>query len=103
MPTVQQATLLGQRVTIEATPHSYVWRWGDGDALSTTRAGSPYPRLEVTHNYLEKSTYRPAVDTVYSGRFRVGNGTWQSIPATLTVPGASQVLRAVEARPVLVG
>lgn len=102
-PTTQTVRLLGQRITIEATPKEYIWTFGDGEQTSTSDPGAAYPRLDVTHNYLETGEYRPAVDTVYSGRFRVGNGPWRDVPATLTVPGQSQVLEAIEARPMLVG
>ena len=71
-PTTRTVRLLGQRVTIEATPVEYVWDFGDGEQLRTTEPGTPYPRLEVTHNYFRAEAYRPAVDTVYAGRFRPG-------------------------------
>jgi hypothetical protein len=45
----------------------------------------------------------PSVDTTYSGRYRVGNGRWQTIPDTLTVPGAPVGLQVVSATPHLVG
>ncbi len=101
--TTQTVTLLGQRVTIEASPTRYTWRFDDGPAVTTSSPGAPYPRLKVTHNYLQAATYEPAVDTVYAGRYRIGNGPWQTIPATLTVPGTTEQLRAIEAKPTLVG
>lgn len=98
----RRVRLLGRPVTIEATPSEYDWQFDDGDSLATDEPGAPYPDLTVTHNYLRKGTYAPRLDTVYSGRFRVGNGAWQQIPGTVTIAGAPQRLRAIEAQPKLV-
>jgi len=95
--------LLGQRVTIEATPSSFTFHFGDDLKMDTTDPGAPYPDLRVTHNYLRKATYRPWLSTTYSGRFKVGNGGWQDIPGTVTIDGPKQRLRAIEATPKLVG
>ncbi|WP_435771856.1 hypothetical protein [Nocardioides sp. SYSU DS0651] len=102
-PITRQVTLLGQPITIEATPAEYVWHFDDGASLRTTEPGAPYPELAVTHNYTRTGTYRPSLDTVYSGRFRVGGGPWRTIPGTVTVDGPAQRLRAIEAQPKLVG
>jgi hypothetical protein len=103
-PTTRTVTLIGQRVTIEATPTQYTWHFGDGDGdLTTTDPGAPYPDLRVTHRYLRVGAVEPSVDTTYSGRFRVGNGRWQAIPTTLTVPGEAVGLQVVSATPHLVG
>lgn len=102
-PIRRTVTLLGQRVTLEATPATFHWDFDDGGSLSTSKPGAPYPRLDVTHNYLRAGTYRPSLSTTYSGRFRVGGGAWQQIPGTVTIDGAGQALRAIEAEPRLVG
>lgn len=101
-PTVVPLRLLGQSVEIEATPTSYTWQFGDGESLTTDTPGHAYPEQDVTHTYLAKATVAPSVDTVYSGRYRVGNGAWQAIDATRTVAGPSQLLTIVEAKPKLV-
>lgn len=102
-PIRRTVTLLGQRVTLEATPATFHWDFDDGRSLATSEPGAPYPRLDVTHNYLRTGTYRPSLSTTYSGRFRVGGGAWQQIPGTVTIDGAGQALRAIEAEPKLVG
>lgn len=102
-PIARTVTLLGQRVTLEATPATYHWDFGDGRTLTTAQPGAPYPRLDVTHNYLRTGTYRPSLATTYTGRYRVGGGAWQEIPGTVTIDGAGQALRAIEAQPKLVG
>lgn len=95
-------TLLGQRVTLEATPSRYRWDFGDGTTTTTDEPGAPYPRLDVTHSYLRTGTYRPRLATTYTGRFRVAGGGWRAIPGTVTIQGAPQRLRAIEATPTLV-
>ena len=106
----QTVTMLGQRVTIEATPTSYVWHSDvGGDTWETTDPGQPYqpgddPEQLNHYVYLDADvTVHPSVDVVYSGRYRVGSGAWQDIPETLTVAGATQPLEVTQAAPVLNG
>lgn len=101
-PISRTVTLLGRRVTLEATPSSFLWTFGDGESLTTSDPGAPYPQLRVTHNYLRKDTYRPSLATTYTGRYRVGSGPWRQIPGTVTIEGTGQDLRAIEAEPKLV-
>jgi hypothetical protein len=105
-PSTQSVTLIGQRVTIEASPIEYRWHFGSGsdDADRTTvDPGAAYPDLRVTYRYLHVGDVTPSLDTTYSGRYRVGNGAWRRIPATLTVPGRPVALEVVSATPHLVG
>lgn len=102
-PTTQTVTLLGQRVTIEATPTEYGWHFGDGGSQTTRSPGAAYPDLDVTHDYSESGRVAPSVDTTYSGRFRVNGGAWQQIPGSLTVTGDPVALRVRSASPHLVG
>ncbi|QSR26855.1 hypothetical protein CFH99_14590 [Nocardioides aromaticivorans] len=96
-PIARTVTLLGRRVTLEATPSTFHWNFGDGERLSTSDPGAPYPSLRVTHNYLRKDTYRPSLGTTYTGRYRVDGGPWRQIPGTVTINGTGQALRAIEA------
>ncbi|MEZ5194353.1 MAG: hypothetical protein R2734_19040 [Nocardioides sp.] len=103
-PSTQDVTLLGITVTIEATPQSYVWHFGDGAEETTSGPGSPYPTLDITHAYADADVeVSPSVDVVYAGRYRLGTGAWTHIPATLTVPGPAITLSVLEASPQLVG
>ena len=73
-PTTQTVTLIGQPVTIEATPTEYGWHFGDGDGdgdLATSDPGAAYPDLRVTYRYQRVGTVRASVDTTYTGRYRV--------------------------------
>ena len=102
-PVTQTVTLLGQRVSIEAMPAEYTWHFDADATVTTADPGSEYPNLDITHQYSTAGTVAPAVDTVYSGRYRIGNGPWASIPGTHTVPGPPASLRVLEATPRLVG
>ncbi|TNM45157.1 hypothetical protein FHP29_04955 [Nocardioides albidus] len=102
-PITQTVTLVKQQVTIEATPSQYHWTFGDGETLTTTKPGAPYPKLTNTHDYLRIGTYAVSLATTYTGRYRVGDGGWQSIAETVTVEGTPQQLRVIEAQPKLVG
>jgi hypothetical protein len=102
-PTTLTVTLLDQPVTIEATPATYTWHFGDGQNSSTTHPGAPYPKLTITHNYQLKGDYLPSLSTTYTGRYKITDGPWQTIPGTVTIDGPGQPLRAIEAKPKLVG
>jgi hypothetical protein len=65
--TVQQ---LGQRVELRITPAQFTWHFDDGESATTTTPGAPYPRLDVTHDYLESGEVSPSVDTTYTADFR---------------------------------
>lgn len=95
--------LLGQRVELRIWPDTFTWRYGDGASEQTSSAGSAYPDLEITHRYLSKGRVAVSVDTTYAADFRVGNGGWQHVDGTVTIPGEAESLRVVTARPVLVG
>lgn len=101
-PLQQSVTLLGQRVTIEATPATYTWRFGDGESIDTDRPGSAYPMLDIVHDYRTAQRVAASVDTTYTGRYRIGGGGWVAIPDSLTVAGAAQGITVREARPTLV-
>jgi hypothetical protein len=97
-------TILGQAVDVVATPVSYRWAFGDGSSLVTRTAGNPYPRKTIVHRYADAHvTMQPSVATTYSARFRVGNGAWQDIAGTVTIPGPANSLRIAEATAVLSG
>jgi hypothetical protein len=111
-PELQTITLLGTRVTIEATPAEFIWHAnadGEGDATwSTTDPSRPWQQGEDLeslnhHVYEAAGVVGPSVDVVYAGRFRVSGGGWQDIPATLTVNGDSERLEVIEGTPVLSG
>lgn len=105
-PTTITRTLhmLGQTVTVQATPTSYQWHFGDNTTTSTHTPGARYPAKDILHRYADAATtMRPSVDVTYTGRFHVGTGPWQDVTGTVTIPGPTTNLRVVEATPVLSG
>jgi hypothetical protein len=95
--------LLGQRVDLRIEAHSYTWHFDDGESITTTKPGAPYPKLQVTHNYLQTGGYRPALDITWVANYRVNGGSWQPVPGSVTIEGGPTDLQAIEARPTLVG
>lgn len=106
-PTTQTITLLGQPVTIEATPVSYTWTWGDGTTETTTTPGAPYTTgepLQNSHTYTHPTQVNLSVAVTYHGRYRINTTTdWHDIPEELTLPGTPQPLTIIEANPILTG
>ena len=78
--TLRQVRLAGRSVTIEATPASYGWDFGDGTTTTTTSPGRAYPDHDVFHVYASTGTVAASVATTYAGRFRIGDGSWQPHP-----------------------
>jgi len=101
-PATQTVSLLDVSVTIEATPATYTWTFGDGNQTTSHQPGAPYPHLTITHAYLRKGTVNPALDVTYAGRYRLGDGQWKPLPDTLTVKGTPQTLTIRTATPHLV-
>ncbi|MCW2791817.1 MAG: hypothetical protein JWO76_915 [Nocardioides sp.] len=95
--------LLGQRVDLKIWPSQFGWRFGDGRSLATESAGSPYPDLEITHEYARAGGVRPSVDTTYAAQFRVNGGPWRDVNGTVTIPGSPLQLQVRTASPILVG
>jgi hypothetical protein len=103
-PVSVDLTILGQAVDVVATPSGYEWSFGDGQGMSTTSPGSPYPTPEITHRYSEAQvTVEPSVAVSYTARFRVSGGAWQDIDGTVTSPGPGTSLLVSEATPLLSG
>lgn len=101
-PSTRVLTLIGQTVEIQASPTSYVWHYGDDTTATTSSAGQPHPHQDVVHTYTGLDPVEPSVDTVYSGRFRVNGGAWESIEETVTIEGEAVALEILEATPELV-
>jgi hypothetical protein len=101
-PFTRTVTLLGQRVDLRITPSRFGWVFGDGATTATTTPGSPFPHLDVTHDYLRAGQVGPRVDTTYTARFSVNGGPWRPVAGSVTIPGSPVDLRVVEATPELV-
>ncbi len=77
--------LLDTPVAIRATPVSYHWDLGDGNTLTTTNPGKPYPSEAVPASYTQEGWYDITLTTTFSGQFSVDGGEWQDIDGTIGV------------------
>ncbi len=94
-PITKDFTLLGQAVTIEATPKSWTWHWGDNTTDTTTHPGTDGT---ISHAYPHAGqNLNPRVDVTYTGRWKLADGAWQTIPTTHTVTGNALNLDVHEA------
>lgn len=108
-PQTATVTLLGQSVSITATPVRFIWHADDGvQPWQTSGPGQPWHNgadiNQLNHAIYTHAdvTVHPWVDVVYAGRYRVAGGPWRDIPETLTLPGPRQTLEVLEATPLLV-
>ncbi|MDM7854646.1 hypothetical protein [Cellulomonas alba] len=65
-----RTTLLGNRVTVVATPQSYTWDWGDGTRTTSAGPGHPYPHQDVAHTYTALGTRRITLTVTWTGTFQ---------------------------------
>jgi hypothetical protein len=81
-PIVDTVTELGMTVTVEATPASTDWDFGDGTAGNGLGLGvAPPGRSTVTHQYEVRapSAYRVRALIRLAVRWRLGAGPWETL------------------------
>lgn len=107
-PVTRTVTLLGQRITLTATPVRYTWHPGGGaEAWTTDHSGAPWtdgadPRKLNHHVYTDAHvTVSPRASVTYRGTFRINDGPEQPLPGEHTVVGPEVSLRIAEAIPTL--
>ena len=86
-PTVQtlETELLDTPVAVRAIPTSYHWDLGDGNTITTSKPGKPYPSEEVAGKYSGEGWYDVTLTTTFAGQFSVDGGEWQDIDGTIEV------------------
>ena len=77
--------LLDTPVAIRATPISYHWDLGDGNTITTSNPGKPYPSETISATYTQEGWYDITLTTTFSGQFSVAGGEWQDIDGTIEV------------------
>lgn len=77
--------LLGTPVTIRATPVTYHWDLGDGNTITTTDSGKPYPSEVISGSYTYEGWYDVTLTTTFAGRFSVDGGEWHDIDGTTDI------------------
>jgi hypothetical protein len=102
-PTTQTFTvdIRGFTVDIVAGAVGFTWHTGDGDDLTSTDPGAPYPNQTVTHDY-SSGTYTAYLTTTWGATFSVDGGASQPVPGTTTTDGPPVTFDVLQARPVLV-
>lgn len=94
--------LLGYAVDLRAAPASFTWHHGDGTSQTTTSPGHTYPNHDVTHTYEHAAdNIRPRVDVSYQVSYRIDSHTWETLPGTITAPGAAASLSVEQGLPLL--
>lgn len=84
-PQTMDMTLLDTPVQVRATAVLYDWDLGDGNTISTTDPGEPYPSEAVSSTYRYEGWYDVTLTTTFSGQFFVAGGPWQDIDGTIEV------------------
>ena len=101
-PVVIPTTVLGQGVRVRATPMRFRWTYGDGQGLTTTDPGAPYPELRTAHTYRRPGKRTLGLTTTYSGEYSVAGGTWLPIDGVATVNSPGTALSVLAAQNELV-
>ncbi|MEV8182636.1 hypothetical protein [Specibacter sp. NPDC078692] len=92
-------TMLGQNVTITATPVAYTWNYGDGTIWGPTPIhGAPLhqdrigEQTQTSHIYTETGRLTISVTTHFDGTYTVNGGPELSIPGQGNIPSPAQPL-----------
>lgn len=82
---VLETTILNSPVSVRAVPIEYEWDMGDGNTITTSKPGAPYPSMEVAGVYRYEGWYDVTLTTTFAGQFSVDGGEWQDIDGTITI------------------
>ena len=89
-PITLRTDLLGHAITVEATPTTWTYDFGDGHTLTTTSPGHPYPHHDVFHEYEQPGTATITLTATWTGRYLIdGTTTWRDINGTATTTTTS--------------
>ena len=101
-----RAVLLGTYgVDVHVKPLKYTWDFGDGEKLTTRRAGRPYPAFDVTHMYAETGTRQITLTTTWTATYRLDDDPahrWRDVPGTATTTDTGIEFEIIEWRTRLV-
>ncbi len=86
-------TILGTAVTVSATPAGYTWDFGDGQTLTTTDPGRPWPQGTLTHTDQRVGTYRITLTTTWSASYVLSDDpTVRTVPGTATTSSSAPLV-----------
>jgi hypothetical protein len=99
-PQELKTELLDTPVTIRATPVAYTWNLGNGDTITTTEPGSPWPAKDIATTYLHEGWYDITLTATFEGQFSVDGGDWEDIDGTIEIASDPTELyvRSLESR-----
>lgn len=101
-PEVQtlETEILGIPFSVRAIPTEYHWDLGDGNTITTTKPGKPFPSEEISAAYVAEGWYDITLTTTFAGQFSVAGGEWQDIDGTIEVASDPIALfsKSLEAR-----
>src|SRR5690606_26751407 len=80
-----QTEVLGTPVSVRAIPTSYHWDLGDGNTITTSKPGKPYPSDEVSAKYSGEGSYDVTLPTTFAGQFSVDGGGGQELDGAIEV------------------
>ncbi len=97
-PVTLRTDLLGYGVTVEATPTSWTYDFGDGtDPLTTTDPGRPHPAFDLTHTYRTPGSAQITLTTTWIGRYQIdGTTLWRDINGAATTTTTSDPISIEE-------
>ncbi|MBR5950525.1 MAG: hypothetical protein IKZ87_03730 [Actinomycetaceae bacterium] len=96
----KEAAILGNPVTITATPVLYRWNCGDGQSFVTKDAGGTWPNGSAACTYKRSGTFTLSADITWRASYTV-NGNTYPVDGTLTTTSTVQTIELREAEAVL--
>ncbi|WP_169925373.1 PKD domain-containing protein [Sanguibacter antarcticus] len=103
-PQTLVTTIVGQAVTVRATPTQFTWNWADDSApTTTTDPGRAWPNHTVAHPYTRAGDYTVTMTTRWTGELSLdGGSTYQPITGTATTTSTAPSITVTELRSRLV-
>ena len=101
-----RTSLFDYGIDVVTSPVEYTWDFGDGQTLTTTSPGGPYPNRDVEHVYEDVGTFTVTLTTVWEGRYRVDEDPdheWRTIDGTALTTTTLDPFEVTELRSHLVG
>ena len=101
-----RTSLFDYGIDVVTWPVEYTWDFGDGQTLTTTSPGGPYPNRDVEHVYEDVGTFTVTLTTVWEGRYRVDEDPdheWRTIDGTALTTTTLDPFEVTELRSPLVG
>lgn len=84
-PQLLETELLDTPLRIRATPVQFHWDLGDGNTITTSDPGKPFPSERISSEYRFEGWYDITLTTTFTGQFSVDGGPWQDIDGSIEV------------------